>query len=54
MAKSFRVQQNQTAPAQGTINVAQLEGRVKKDLSWIVVSLAVALTAGLLVNFLFL
>lgn len=53
MAK-FRVQQNQAAPAQGTINVVQLEERVKKDLSWIVVSLAVAIAAGLLVNFLFL
>jgi len=54
MAKSFRVQKNQATPAQGVINVAQLEARVKKDLGWIVVSMAVAIIAGLLVNFLFL
>lgn len=54
MAKSFRVQQNQTTSAQGSIKVGQLEAKIKKDLSWIVVSLAVAVTAGLLVNYFFL
>jgi len=52
MSKTYRVQK-QTIPAHPTINVEQLEARVKKDLSWILVSLSVAVASGLLINFLF-
>lgn len=53
MAKTYRVQK-QNVPAHPTINVEQMSKLVKKDLGWIVISLAVAVASGLLINFLFL